>query len=143
VGCQRAGGESVGTVGCTGGRSEDAQLIKDIGELLRPRPRQQKHIATPSRRTSGTPATAPRPWQVYGLRIPVDRLAELRHVAEADGVEPSALMRQWVLDRLDAEQAPCGEASDAELLGGKLDTARRLLDEVRQAVERLLADTGA
>jgi hypothetical protein len=52
-------------------------------------------------------------------------------------------MRQWVLDRLDAEQAPCGEASDAELLGGKLDTARRLLDEVRQAVERLLADTGA
>lgn len=31
-------------------------------------------------------------------------------------------MRQWVLDRLDAEQAPCGEATDAELLGGKLDT---------------------
>jgi hypothetical protein len=51
-------------------------------------------------------------------------------------------MRQWVLDRLDAEKAPCGEATDAELLRGKLDTARRLLDEVRQAEERLLADTG-
>jgi hypothetical protein len=35
---------------------------------------------------------------------------------------PSALMRQWVLDRLDAEKAPCGEATDAELLRGKLDT---------------------
>jgi hypothetical protein len=36
-----------------------------------------------------------------------------------------------------------GEASDAELLRGKLDTARGLLDEVRQAEERLLGDTGA
>ena len=52
-------------------------------------------------------------------------------------------MRQWVPDRLDAEQARRGEATDAELLGGKLDTARRLLDEVRQAVERLLGDPGA
>jgi hypothetical protein len=51
-------------------------------------------------------------------------------------------MRQWVLDRLDAEKARRGEATDAELLRGKLDTARRLLDEVRQAEERLLADTG-
>src|SRR5512133_1104224 len=31
-------------------------------------------------------------------------------------------MRQWVLDRLDAEKARRGEASDAELLRGKLDT---------------------
>jgi aryl-alcohol dehydrogenase-like predicted oxidoreductase len=92
---------------------------------------------------SGTSGDRAATSQVYSLRIPVDRLAELRQVAEADGVEPSALMRQWVLDRLDAEKAPCGEATDAELLGGKLDTARRLLDEVRQAVERLLADTGA
>ncbi len=40
------------------------------------------------------------------------------------------------------DKARRGEATDAELLGGKRDTARRLLDEDRQAEERLLADTG-
>jgi hypothetical protein len=38
----------------------------------------------------------------------------------------------WVLDRLDAEKARRGEATDAELLRGKLDIARQLLDEVRR-----------
>ncbi|WP_264030546.1 hypothetical protein [Cellulosimicrobium sp. SH8] len=43
------------------------------------------------------------PSQVYSLRIPVDRLAELRQVADRQGVAPSALMRRWVLERLDRE----------------------------------------
>ncbi|MBV9313368.1 MAG: hypothetical protein JO100_06370 [Pseudonocardia sp.] len=37
--------------------------------------------------------------------MPAERLAELRAVAEAFGEQPSALMRRWVLERLDAERA--------------------------------------
>jgi hypothetical protein len=44
---------------------------------------------------------AEKPSQVYSIRIPVDRLEQLRGVAEDQGVPPSALMRQWVLERLD------------------------------------------
>jgi hypothetical protein len=51
-------------------------------------------------------------------------------------------MRQWVLDRLDAEKARRGEATDAELLQGKLDTPAGCWTRYRQAEERLLADTG-
>jgi hypothetical protein len=41
--------------------------------------------------------------QVYTVRIPVDRLEELRRVAEHRGEAPSALLRRWALERLDAE----------------------------------------
>jgi hypothetical protein len=118
-------------------------LLGYLAQIADPREQRGRRHALTTVLMSGTSGDRAATSQVYSLRIPVDRLAELRQVAEADGVEPSALMRQWVLDWLDAEKAPCGEATDAELLGGKLDTARRLLDEVRQAVERLLADTGA
>ena len=43
------------------------------------------------------------PAQVYSLRMPVDRLEQLRQAAEQAGVSPSTLMRTWVLERLDAE----------------------------------------
>lgn len=46
------------------------------------------------------------PSQVYSVRIPVDRLEQLRRLAEERGVRPTALLRQFVLDRLDAETAP-------------------------------------
>lgn len=41
------------------------------------------------------------PSQVYSLRLPVDRLAELRQIADRSAVAPSALMRRWVLEKLD------------------------------------------
>lgn len=41
--------------------------------------------------------------QVYSVRIPVEALERLRRVAEASEVAPSALMREWVLERLDIE----------------------------------------
>lgn len=41
--------------------------------------------------------------QVYSLRIPAERLAQLRHVADARGEAPTALLRRWVLERLDQE----------------------------------------
>ena len=41
--------------------------------------------------------------QVYSLRMPVDRLEQLRRAAEQVGVSLSTLMRTWVLERLNAE----------------------------------------
>jgi chemotaxis protein histidine kinase CheA len=41
------------------------------------------------------------PSQVYTVRIPVSRLRRLRELAEELGIAPSALIRQWVIDRLD------------------------------------------
>lgn len=51
-------------------------------------------------------AQAGDPSQVYSVRIPVDRLDQLRRLAEDRGIRPTALLRQFVLDRLDAETAP-------------------------------------
>jgi hypothetical protein len=41
--------------------------------------------------------------QVYSVRVPVERLEQLRRLAEQRGVAPTALMRQFVLERLDQE----------------------------------------
>jgi hypothetical protein len=45
------------------------------------------------------------PAQVYSLRIPVARVEELRQLAADKGVTPSALMREWVLERMAEEIA--------------------------------------
>jgi hypothetical protein len=39
---------------------------------------------------------------VYGLRLPHERIDQLRRLAEARGVEPSVLVRQWVIEHLEA-----------------------------------------
>lgn len=46
------------------------------------------------------PARAPS--AVYSVRIPVDRIEELRALAAIRGVAPTALIRRWVLAQLDA-----------------------------------------
>ena len=45
------------------------------------------------------------PSQVYTVRIPVSRLRRLRELAEDLGIAPSALIRQWVIERLDESGA--------------------------------------
>jgi hypothetical protein len=45
------------------------------------------------------------PSQVYAVRIPVSRLRRLREVATDLGIQPSTLIRQWVIERLDALDA--------------------------------------
>ena len=45
------------------------------------------------------------PSQVYAVRIPVSRLRRLREVAASLDVQPSTLIRQWVIERLDAIDA--------------------------------------
>lgn len=43
------------------------------------------------------------PSQVYAIRIPVQVLEDVRRLAAERGTQPSALMREWVLDRLNEE----------------------------------------
>lgn len=64
---------------------------------------------------------------VYTVRMPVERLAELRAVAEEVGEQPSALMRRWVLERLDAERAHQPELADVRR---SLSDAMRTLDRI-------------
>lgn len=45
------------------------------------------------------------PSQVYAVRIPVSRLRRLREVAVSLNMQPTALIRQWVIERLDAQDA--------------------------------------
>jgi hypothetical protein len=71
------------------------------------------------------------PAQVYSLRIPVAQLEELRQLAAGMGVTPSALMRQWVLERMAAEKAGLPDALQVwerlrEVLGNLEDAHRRL-----------------
>jgi hypothetical protein len=49
------------------------------------------------------------PAQVYSLRVPVNRLGQLRRLTAEKHMTPSALMRSWVLKQLDA--AASAEAS--------------------------------
>lgn len=54
------------------------------------------------------------PAQVYSVRIPVDRLAELKTLADSNNVAPSTMIRDWVLERLDSEHDPSTLESIAE-----------------------------
>ncbi|MGI9003243.1 MAG: hypothetical protein ACR2GH_16565 [Pseudonocardia sp.] len=76
------------------------------------------------RRSSG-------PHLVYGLRLPAERIAQLRELAEARGVEPSVLARGWVLDQLDAAQRARDEDRDRweRDIRATTDRLRQLLDE--------------
>jgi hypothetical protein len=49
---------------------------------------------------------AQKPAQVYSVRIPTDRIEQLRSVAISQGTTPSALIRMWVVERLDAGVRP-------------------------------------
>ena len=42
---------------------------------------------------------------VYGLRLPTERIAQLRRLAEARGVEPSVLARNWMIEQLDRAES--------------------------------------
>ena len=49
-----------------------------------------------------TVAPARNPAQVYSVRIPVERIEQLRTVAGVEGTTPSSLIRKWVIERLDS-----------------------------------------
>lgn len=91
--------------------AEEAELFekhkddsKDAGDYAKPLP-------------SRSPA------QVYSVRIPVDRLAELKTLADKYDVPPSTMIRDWVLARLDAESDP--------------SSLEKIADEAAKATARL------
>jgi hypothetical protein len=70
------------------------------------------------------------PTAVYSIRIPVERIEELRELAASRGVQPTALIRAWVLAHLDAAR-DAGEYTrrwDRELRAAA-EHLQRLLDE--------------
>ncbi|HEY3465720.1 MAG TPA: hypothetical protein VGL47_11365 [Amycolatopsis sp.] len=70
------------------------------------------------------------PTAVYSVRIPVDRIEELRRLAADRGVQPTALIRTWVLAQLDAARAGDERAQQWENdVRATIDHLRALLDE--------------
>lgn len=69
------------------------------------------------------------PSAVYSVRIPVDRIEELRQLAVERGVQPTALIRTWVLAQLDAAKSGGGDARQWETdVRATIDHLRNLLD---------------
>lgn len=96
-----------------GVRGEVSGMQESVRDMLAREASEAKAVADAEERGERTPAAGQRARrqageasQVYSVRIPVDRLAQLRRLADARGVAPTALLRQFVLERLDAETAP-------------------------------------
>ena len=70
------------------------------------------------------------PAQVYSVRIPVDRLEDLRRMAERGGMQPSSMLREWILERLEREKSRAADISPEEI--GDV-FARQVVLEIAQA----------
>lgn len=77
---------------------------KEIRELLAGEAERMETDKT-SRRHVRASSRAEEPSQVYSIRIPVDRLEQLRVIAAGNGERPTALLRRWALERLRDELA--------------------------------------
>lgn len=113
-------------------------MRKDIADLLAAEAEEaERHADTDDHGPSHRRRHPPRdPAQVYSLRIPVAQLEQLRELAAQRRVSPSALMRQWVLERLTAEAAGLPDALQvwhrlSEVLADLEDAHRRLEESVR------------
>lgn len=88
-------------------------MEESIRDMLAREAAEAKSVADAEKRGERLPAPGQRARrqaaeasQVYSVRIPVARLAQLRQLADERGVAPTALLRQFVLERLDRETAP-------------------------------------
>jgi uncharacterized protein YdiU (UPF0061 family) len=69
---------------------------------------------------------------VYGLRLPAERIEQLRQLAAARGVEPSVLARNWVIEHLDEAEAGARDLRQEQWerdLRTTTEHLRELLDE--------------
>ncbi|HEX6521503.1 MAG TPA: hypothetical protein VF070_16105 [Streptosporangiaceae bacterium] len=64
--------------------------------------------------SAGHPAASHAPSQVYSIRVPVDRLEQVRRLASERNVAPTTMLRQWVLAQLDQELGTAPSGSRAE-----------------------------
>lgn len=66
---------------------------------------EEQHLV---RRRGGRPSTGA--GRVYSVRLPEHAVEQLRQLGEELGIAPSALLRQWTLERLRAQQRPDSRA---------------------------------
>jgi len=76
------------------------QLAREAVEAEEEADRQERGETAPAPGQRGC-KRASDPSQVYAVRIPVSRLRKPRAVAGRLDVPPTALIRRWVLERLD------------------------------------------
>ncbi|AXB46990.1 hypothetical protein [Amycolatopsis albispora] len=90
--------------------------------------RAEEEIEAFARRPVEEPSRGPS--EVYSVRLPVERIEELRALADRRGVAPTALIRNWVLAQLDAAYAGSARTRQWEReLRETTDKLRELLDE--------------
>jgi hypothetical protein len=72
--------------------NEIRDVLADEAERMESDKTSRRHIRASSR--------VQEPSQVYSIRIPVERLEQLRLIAAKNGERPTALLRRWALERL-------------------------------------------
>ncbi|MHB8619862.1 MAG: hypothetical protein ACYDAG_09860 [Chloroflexota bacterium] len=63
----------------------------------------ERHRDEPNRPMFRSRRQATDPAQVYSIRMPVAKLERLRRLAAKAEMNPSSLIRQWILERLEEE----------------------------------------
>jgi hypothetical protein len=109
-----------------GARMADKELLDRIAAAV------EDTEATPDEELEWTRHQEPArsPSAVYSVRIPIDRIEELRQLAADRGVQPTALIRTWVLAQLDAARSPDDYAQRWERdVRATAERLRKLLDE--------------
>jgi hypothetical protein len=110
-------------------------MRKDIAKLLEAEAEEaERHAAEEEHGPSYRRKHPPRdPAQVYSLRVPAAQLEELRQLAANKGITPSALMREWVLERIAAEKSgmpdPLRLWERIRVILGSLEDTQRLLQQ--------------
>jgi len=89
----------------------------------------ERHRDEPSKPMFRSRRQASDPAQVYSVRMPVAKLEQLRRLAAKVETNPSSLMRQWILERLEEEAH------------GSRDE-KRLRQIIREEVERATRTAG-
>jgi hypothetical protein len=79
--------------------------------------------------------TAVEPSQVYSVRVPTQLLQDLRQAAERRAMTPSALMRQWVIDKLAEEDRPIYVVTRAVPAGSSRDDTEAVLGLIEATTE--------
>jgi hypothetical protein len=113
-------------------------MTSDFRRLLDEEAREAEERADREEQGTATPSPGQRarrqpsaPSQVYTVRIPVDRLEELRRLAERLGEAPSTLLRKWALERLDEEagRPSAGESSEQRLASAMVAALLKLASD--------------